>query len=174
VLLVILFSVSSEDERHFYRNHLVLESPAASCEVKVRKAGNKITNKKTDVCCLRIMCGVSVQLLSLGGRSSVAITHVGVGLETLKDRQGGPCVDPGIDLQRVQTMMEEMGTTLSPGAQNLMELVQCQQKVWIQPPIIAYSTHPCSFYHGLYITFYAHILCGMNLTSVNCKYIIDQ
>ncbi|XDV44867.1 hypothetical protein PO909_013085 [Leuciscus waleckii] len=91
----------SEDERHFYRNHLVLESPAASCEVK---------------------------LLSLGGRSSVAITHVGVGLETLKDRQGGPSVDPGIDLQRVQTMMEEMGTTLSPGAQNLMELVQCQQK----------------------------------------------
>ncbi|XP_077062063.1 ATPase PAAT [Siphateles boraxobius] len=91
----------SEDERHFYRNHLVLESPAASCEVK---------------------------LLSLCGRSSVAITHVGVGLETLKDRQGGSSVDPGIDLQRVQTMMEEMGTTLSPGAQNLMELVQCQQK----------------------------------------------
>ncbi|XP_048027091.1 ATPase PAAT isoform X1 [Megalobrama amblycephala] len=91
----------SEDKRHFYRNHLVLESPAASCEVK---------------------------LLSLGGRSSVAITHVGVGLETLKDKQGGPSADPGIDLQRVQTMMKEMGTTLSPGAQNLMELVQCQQK----------------------------------------------
>ncbi|KTF74859.1 hypothetical protein cypCar_00043506 [Cyprinus carpio] len=91
----------SEDKRHFYKNHLLLENPVASCEIK---------------------------LLSLGGRSSVAITHVGVGLETPKDRQGGPSVHPGIDLQRVQTMMEEMGTTLSPGAQNLMELVQCQQK----------------------------------------------
>ncbi|XP_050980769.1 ATPase PAAT [Labeo rohita] len=91
----------SEVKRHFYRNHLVLENPVASCEVK---------------------------LLSLGGRSSVAIAHVGVGLEMLKDRQGGPSIDPGIDLKRVQTMMEEMGTTLSPGAQNLMELVQCQQK----------------------------------------------
>lgn len=119
------------------------------------------------MCHLSIMCGVSVQLLSLGGRSSVAITHVGVGLETLKDRQGGPSIDPGIDLQRVQTMMEEMGTTLSPGAQNLMELVQCQQKVWIQPLITAYSPHLWSFYH-------AHIHCGMNLTSVNCKYIIDR
>uniref|UniRef100_A0A673M4I1 Si:rp71-19m20.1 n=1 Tax=Sinocyclocheilus rhinocerous TaxID=307959 RepID=A0A673M4I1_9TELE len=88
-------------ERHFYRNHLLLENPVASCEVK---------------------------LLSLGGHSSAAIAHVGVVLEMPKDRQGGPSVDPGIDLQRVQTMMEEMGTNLSPGAQNLMELVQCQQK----------------------------------------------
>uniref|UniRef100_A0A672RXW7 Uncharacterized protein n=1 Tax=Sinocyclocheilus grahami TaxID=75366 RepID=A0A672RXW7_SINGR len=91
----------SHTDGHFYRNHLVLENPVASCEVK---------------------------LLSLGGRSSVAIAHVGVGLEMLKGRQGGPSIDPGIDLQRVLTMMEEMGTTLSPGAQNLMELVQCQQK----------------------------------------------
>lgn len=138
---IFLFSVSSEDKRRFYRNHLVLESPAASCEVKVRKAGHKIHTliTKTDVCWLSIMCGVSGQLLSLGGRSSVAIAHVGVGLEPLKDRQGGLRVDPGIDLQCVQTMMKEMGTTLSPGAQNLMELVQCQQKVWIQPLITAYS-----------------------------------
>lgn len=79
----------------------------------------------------------SVQLLSFGGRSSVAITHVSVGLETLKERQGGMALDPGIDLQRVQAMMEEMGTTLSPGAQNLMELVQSQQKVWIQSVVKA-------------------------------------
>lgn len=91
----------SEEERHFYRKNLILESPALSCEVK---------------------------LLSLGGRSSVSVAHVCVGLETLKGRQGGPRVDPGIDLQQVQAMMEEMGTTLSPGAQNLLELVQCQQK----------------------------------------------
>ncbi|XP_056325810.1 ATPase PAAT [Danio aesculapii] len=97
----ILHTNGSEEERHFYRNNLILESPAVSCEVK---------------------------LLSLGGRSSVTVAHVCVGLEMLKDRQGGPKVDPGIDLKEVQAMMEEMGTTLSPGAQNLLELVQCQQK----------------------------------------------
>lgn len=75
----------------------------------------------------------------------MAIAHVGVGLEMLKDRQGGPSIDPGIDLKRVQTMMEEMGTTLSPGAQNLMELVQCQQKVYIQSLITAESPLPWAF-----------------------------
>ncbi|XP_057214405.1 ATPase PAAT isoform X2 [Triplophysa rosa] len=90
-----------QERSPFYSSVLVLESPTVSCEVK---------------------------LLSFGGRSSVAIAHVGVGLETLKERQGGPTLDPGIDLQHVQAMMEEMGTTLSPGAQNLMELVQSQQK----------------------------------------------
>ncbi|XP_051530502.1 ATPase PAAT-like isoform X2 [Myxocyprinus asiaticus] len=94
-------SDGSEDKRSLYKNCVVLESPAASCEVK---------------------------LLSLGGCSSVAIARLAVGLETLKDRKGGASVDPCIDLQRVQAMMEEMGTTLSPRAQNLMELVQCQQK----------------------------------------------
>ncbi|TRY58948.1 hypothetical protein DNTS_033921 [Danionella cerebrum] len=70
------------------------------------------------------------ELLSLGGRSSVAIAHLCVKLDAVKGRPAQLAVDPGIDLQRVQTMMEEMGTTLSPGAQNLMEMVQCQQKVW--------------------------------------------
>lgn len=74
----------------------------------------------------------------------MAIAHVGVGLETLKERQGGPTLDPGIDLQRVQAMMEEMGTALSPGAQNLMELVQSQQKVWIQSVIKAWRAFPPS------------------------------
>lgn len=145
-LVFFLFLVSSVDKSHFYRNHLVLENPVASCEVKVRKAGSNmqalITNTNWSLSAEN-QCGVSVQLLSLGGRSSVAIAHVGVGLEMLKDRQGGPSIDPGIDLQRVQTMMEEMGTTLSPGAQNLMELVQYQQKVWIQLLIIAESPIQC-------------------------------
>ncbi|XP_051968348.1 ATPase PAAT-like [Xyrauchen texanus] len=97
----------SEDKRSLYRSCVVVESPAASCEVK--------------------WC-VSVPLLSLSGCSSVAIARLAVGLETLKDRQGGAIVDPCIDLLRVQAMIEEMGITLTPGAQNLMELVQCQQQ----------------------------------------------
>lgn len=43
--------------------------------------------------------------------------------------QSCPAPNPGIDMQRVQCLMEEMGTSLSPGAQNLMEMVQFQQKV---------------------------------------------
>lgn len=82
---------------------------------------------------------VSIQLLSFGGRSSVAIAHVGVGLGVLKEKQSAPALDPSIDLQRVRAMMDEMGTTLSPGAQNLMELVQSQQKVWILSVFEAYS-----------------------------------
>ncbi|XP_009071153.1 PREDICTED: uncharacterized protein C10orf88 homolog, partial [Acanthisitta chloris] len=33
-----------------------------------------------------------------------------------------------IDLDRVQTIMESMGSKLSPGAQQLMDMVRCQQK----------------------------------------------
>ncbi|KAL7869956.1 hypothetical protein AOLI_G00139440 [Acnodon oligacanthus] len=94
-------SCSAGERKPFYRSQLVLESPLASCEVK---------------------------LLSLGGRSVVSVAQVTVGLQFL---QATPCplgASPGIDLQRVQAMMEQMGTTLSPGAQNLMEMVQFQQK----------------------------------------------
>ncbi|XP_053496656.1 ATPase PAAT [Ictalurus furcatus] len=92
---------SGEDERPFYRSHLVLETPLASCDVK---------------------------LLSLGGRSAVGIRQVVVGLRFRPGAEFQPGSDAGIDLHRVQAMMEEMGTTLSPGAQNLMEMVQFQQK----------------------------------------------
>ena len=52
-----------------------------------------------------------------------------------------PCPGPGpdlglglglgqsIDMERVQSMVQEMGTSLSPGAQSLMDMVQIQQKV---------------------------------------------
>ncbi|XP_072523049.1 ATPase PAAT isoform X2 [Salminus brasiliensis] len=91
----------SEEKRPFYRSQLLLESPVASCEVK---------------------------LLSLGGRSTVAVARLDVGLRFLQAAQCPLSTSPGIDLQRVQAMMEQMGTTLSPGAQNLMEMVQIQQK----------------------------------------------
>ncbi|KAK3529376.1 hypothetical protein QTP70_029485 [Hemibagrus guttatus] len=92
---------SDEEKRLFYRSCLVLESPLASCEVK---------------------------LLSLGGRSAVGIRQVAVGLRFCPGAEFRPGLGAGIDLQRVRAMMEEMGTTLSPGAQNLMEMVQFQQK----------------------------------------------
>ncbi|XP_062859295.1 ATPase PAAT [Trichomycterus rosablanca] len=89
------------EKKSIYKSHLGLECPMASCEVK---------------------------LLSLGGRSTVEIIQVSVGLRFLQAEHCPPAMNPGIDLQRVRTMMEEMGATLSPGAQNLMEMVQFQQK----------------------------------------------
>ncbi|XP_012684187.2 ATPase PAAT isoform X1 [Clupea harengus] len=90
------------DSRPFYRKHLKLECPTTSCEVK---------------------------LLSLGGRASVGIAGIHVALRVL-EAEGKQEVGTGgsIDLKQVQTMMEEMGTTLSPGAQHLMDMVQFQQK----------------------------------------------
>ncbi|XP_033963654.1 ATPase PAAT [Pseudochaenichthys georgianus] len=88
----------SPDRGPFYKKQLILERPSSSCEVK---------------------------LLSLGGRSSVLVCRVIVALQTLE-----PCASrgPGIDMQQVQCLVEEMGTSLSPGAQNLMEMVHFQQK----------------------------------------------
>lgn len=88
----------SSDRGPFYKKQLILENLSSACEVK---------------------------LLSLGGRSSVLVCRVIVGLQPLQ-----PCAvrGPGIDMQQVQCLVEEMGTSLSPGAQNLMEMVHFQQK----------------------------------------------
>ncbi|XP_008285359.1 ATPase PAAT [Stegastes partitus] len=88
----------SADRGPFYRKQLILEHPSSACEVK---------------------------LLSLAGRNSVLVCRVVVGLQSL---QPGPARGPGIDMQQVQCLVEEMGTNLSPGAQNLMDMVQFQQK----------------------------------------------
>ncbi|KAJ3607691.1 hypothetical protein NHX12_024742 [Muraenolepis orangiensis] len=99
-----------EDRGPFYKTHLILESPCVSCEVK---------------------------LLSLGGRSSVAVSGILVGLRPQSPSPGPGCslsqgggLGPGptIDMQRVQTLVEEMGSSLSPGAQSLMDMVKVQQK----------------------------------------------
>lgn len=37
--------------------------------------------------------------------------------------------NPAIDMQQVQSLVDEMGTSLSPGAQNLMDMVRVQQLV---------------------------------------------
>ena len=39
-----------------------------------------------------------------------------------------PALGSRIDLQRVQTLMEAMGSKLSPGAQQLMNMVKFQQQ----------------------------------------------
>ncbi|XP_061087755.1 ATPase PAAT [Conger conger] len=84
-----------------YKKYVQLESPLASCDVK---------------------------LLSLGGRARVGIGGVVLGLRD--DGPAGGTQVPGqaIDLHQVQSMVESIGTTLSPGAQNLMDMVQFQQK----------------------------------------------
>lgn len=40
-----------------------------------------------------------------------------------------PACGATIDMQQVQSLVEEMGTSLSPGAQNLMDMVRVQQLV---------------------------------------------
>lgn len=47
----------------------------------------------------------------------------------LQQVEPSPALGPGIDMQQVQGLVIEMGTSLSPGAQNLMEMVQFQQQV---------------------------------------------
>ncbi|XP_068162220.1 ATPase PAAT [Antennarius striatus] len=82
----------------FYKKQLVLEQTSPACEVK---------------------------LLSLAGRRSIMVCRVTVGLQQLQ-----PFLPrgPGIDMEQVQCLVEEMGTSLSPGAQNLMDMVHFQQK----------------------------------------------
>ncbi|KAM9424413.1 ATPase PAAT isoform 2-T2 [Pholidichthys leucotaenia] len=87
----------STDRGPFFRKQLILEQPSSACEAK---------------------------LLSLGGRTSILVYQVVVGLQSCPNVVPGP----GIDLQQVQSLVEEMGASLSPGAQNLMEMVQFQQK----------------------------------------------
>lgn len=89
---------NSPDLGPFYRKRLVLDQPLTSCEVK---------------------------LLSLCGRRFVRVLSVTVVLQAV---HSGVSVSPGIDLQQVQTMMEQMGTSLSPGAQHLMDMVHFQQQ----------------------------------------------
>lgn len=66
------------------------------------------------------------QLLSLAGRTSLLVCRVIIGLQQL---QPSPAPGPGIDMQQVQCLVDEMGTDLSPGAQSLMEMVHFQQQV---------------------------------------------
>lgn len=66
------------------------------------------------------------QLLSLAGRHSVLVSQIVTELWRMPSSQAH---NPTIDMQQVQSLVDEMGTSLSPGAQNLMDMVRVQQLV---------------------------------------------
>ncbi|XP_067996554.1 ATPase PAAT [Melanerpes formicivorus] len=86
-----------------YQKHLKFECPATSCRIK---------------------------LLSLGEKQRVLISKITVQVRAVpaKPARDLASLGSGIDLDRVQTIMESMGSRLSPGAQQLMDMVRCQQK----------------------------------------------
>ncbi|XP_074963581.1 ATPase PAAT isoform X1 [Phalacrocorax aristotelis] len=86
-----------------YKKYLKFECPAASCKIK---------------------------LLSIGEKESVLISKIIVEVKMVSAKLATdfPSLVSSIDLDRVQTIMESMGSKLSPGAQQLMDMVRCQQK----------------------------------------------
>uniref|UniRef100_A0A8C8ADU2 Chromosome 10 open reading frame 88 n=1 Tax=Otus sunia TaxID=257818 RepID=A0A8C8ADU2_9STRI len=86
-----------------YKKYLKFECPAASCRIK---------------------------LLSIGEKQRVLISKIIVQVKTVSAKLATdfPLLGSSIDLDRVQTIMESMGSKLSPGAQQLMDMVRCQQK----------------------------------------------
>ncbi|XP_054975473.1 ATPase PAAT-like [Sorex araneus] len=96
-------AVHSEDEIVFYKKYLKLEPSTDACKIK---------------------------LLSFGDRPCVCISTVGVHLRRVVPAAspGAPTLGSRIDLARVQTLMATMGSKLSPGAQQLMNMVKLQQQ----------------------------------------------
>lgn len=94
----------SEDEKIIlYKKYLKLESSTHACKIK---------------------------LLSFGEKQHVFISKIVVQLRRVSANSStsSPALGSRIDLQRVQTLMEAMGSKLSPGAQQLMNMVKFQQQ----------------------------------------------
>ncbi|XP_034846183.1 ATPase PAAT isoform X1 [Mirounga leonina] len=93
----------SEHRIVFYKKYLKLESSSHACKVK---------------------------LLSFGEKQCVFISKIVVQLRRVSTNSStsSPALGSRIDLQRVQTLMEAMGSKLSPGAQQLMNMVKFQQQ----------------------------------------------
>ncbi|XP_058909011.1 ATPase PAAT-like isoform X1 [Kogia breviceps] len=95
---------NSEHEKIIlYKNYLKLESSTHACKIK---------------------------LLSFGEKQCVFISKVVVHVRPLSANSsaGCPALGSRIDLERVQTILESMGSTLSSGAQQLMNMVIFQQQ----------------------------------------------
>ncbi|XP_008590414.1 PREDICTED: uncharacterized protein C10orf88 homolog [Galeopterus variegatus] len=71
-----------------------------------------------------------IKLLSFGEKQCVFISKVVVHMRLISANSSpsSPAVRSRIDLDKVQTMMESMGSKLSPGAQQLMNMVRFQQQ----------------------------------------------
>ncbi|XP_056385755.1 ATPase PAAT [Hyla sarda] len=98
------FPSSEEDgSAVLYKAHLKFEFPAPSCTVK---------------------------LLSLGGRSRVLVSEISVQMTSVPERcsQASCLPELSINLDRVQSIMDSMGGKMSPGAEQLMNMVRAQQK----------------------------------------------
>ncbi|XP_054437625.1 ATPase PAAT-like [Pteronotus mesoamericanus] len=96
-------SVRENSEPIFYKKYLKLESSTLACKIK---------------------------LLSFGEKQRVFISKVVVHVRPASANSStrSPAVGAAIDLERVQTIMESMGSKLSPGAQQLMSMVRFQQQ----------------------------------------------
>ncbi|KAF0881096.1 IKZF5 protein, partial [Crocuta crocuta] len=94
---------NSEHEIIFYKKYLQLESSSHACKIK---------------------------LLSFGEKPCVFLSRVVVHMRQVSasSSTSSPALGSRIDLQRVQTIMESMGSKLSPGAQQLMDMVRFQQQ----------------------------------------------
>ncbi|XP_051883344.1 ATPase PAAT [Pristis pectinata] len=94
---------SGHEQVLLFKKYFKLDFPSSSCELK---------------------------LLSLGGKEKVQIGEILLGIRhaSVSIPRGISPLGRNINLQRVQTMMDSMGTKLSPGAQQLLNMVQFQQK----------------------------------------------
>lgn len=95
---------NSEHEKiTLYKKYLKLESSTHACKIK---------------------------LLSFGEKNCVFISKVVVHVRPVSapSSAGSPALGSRIDLEKVQTIMESMGSKLSPGAQQLMNMVRFQQQ----------------------------------------------
>ncbi|XP_066880522.1 ATPase PAAT-like isoform X2 [Kogia breviceps] len=96
---------NSEHEKIIlYKKYLKLESSTHACKIK---------------------------LLSFGEKQCVFISKVVVHMRPVlaNSSAGCPALGSRIDLERVQTIMESLGSKLSPGAQQLMNMVRFQQQI---------------------------------------------
>ncbi|KAM9066972.1 ATPase PAAT [Sarcophilus harrisii] len=94
---------NSENEITLYKKYLKLECPTDYCKIKLLSFGDKQSI---------FVSKIVVQLKAGSANSSISF----------------PALGSRIDLDRVQTMMESMGSKLSPGAQQLMNMVRFQQR----------------------------------------------
>lgn len=94
---------SEQEKILLYKKYLKLESPTHACKIK---------------------------LLSFGEKQCVLISKVVVHLRprSANPSPSSPALGSRIDLDNIQTIMESMGSKLSPGAQQLMDMIRFQQQ----------------------------------------------